>query len=32
MCVVSVANPEGQQKVNIQAPEDAKALELIWLN
>jgi len=23
-CVVSVAYPEGQQRVNIQAPEDAK--------
>jgi hypothetical protein len=31
-CVVSFANAEGQQKVNIPAPEDAKTLELIWLN
>jgi hypothetical protein len=30
--VVSLANAEGQHKVNDPAPEDAKTLELIWLN
>jgi hypothetical protein len=30
--VVSLANAEGQHKVNNPAPEDAKTLELIWLN
>jgi hypothetical protein len=32
LCVVPVANAEGQQKVNKPAPEDAKMLDLIWLD